>query len=391
MYPARFLHAFPPRCVLLRSIVVLCGIITALRATAAPPAGQDEAVSNVRLHSVMSALALYRTLHPDKPAPSLTQLYEAGFVPGLDTFQAGNAAVSLTSSADIEKLGDFTLESADAKDPAKVILKERFGFHGGKALALSGDGKMEKIAAPPPPEGRVREPLVIPQSRAAPAAKPSQSRSFWTSALLWYSLLIHHIVFAICVFSLARRSAVPRPWLALIPIAALVPFCQAAGKSPRLAWWFLFPAVNIGLFFYLWLHWAKKNGRTPWLAAGATVPFCCLAAQPWLAFNLPALRRPRPAVPKAPVPPLPLAELPAHPAAPPPSPVAMEHPAASAITETPPPEAAAPASRLRMKQKGPGPAAVVEPSSSGNTAAPSRLRSTMGKPRPKPRGDTDIP
>lgn len=99
---------------------------------------------------------------------------------------------------------------------------------------------------------------------------------------LWIAIYIYS---SICLYFIAKKTDVPNPWLAFIPLANLWVMVTAAGKD----WWWillmLVPLVNIGVIIYIWMCITENVGKDKWLGLLMIVPIVQLVWMGILAFS----------------------------------------------------------------------------------------------------------
>jgi hypothetical protein len=133
------------------------------------------------------------------------------------------------------------------------------------------EAPVEPVAPAP-----VKPPVVIPT--APPAA------GIALIIALAVSLLVY-LFFSFCIFRIAKKTNVSKPWLAWIPIAQVFPLIGAAGKP----WWWFFllfvPLLNIIVQVYLFMLIAGNLGKNKLLGLLILLPVVNLALIVFLAFS----------------------------------------------------------------------------------------------------------
>lgn len=94
-----------------------------------------------------------------------------------------------------------------------------------------------------------------------------------------------YIFFSLCMFLIAKKLDVSKPWIAWIPIVQIWTIVASARKP----WWWLLlllvPLVNIFIGVYLWMCITENLGRNKWLGLIMLVPLINLAFLGFLAFS----------------------------------------------------------------------------------------------------------
>jgi hypothetical protein len=103
---------------------------------------------------------------------------------------------------------------------------------------------------------------------------------------LWIILAVAlYVWFAICIQTLARKTATPNDWLAWIPIANIYLLVMIA----QMEWWWLLlcliPYVNIVIIVIIWWKVAVIIGKPGWLALFMLVPVANFVIPGILAFS----------------------------------------------------------------------------------------------------------
>ena len=107
--------------------------------------------------------------------------------------------------------------------------------------------------------------------------------------LIWLIVVIGlYVYYAICLSTIAKRTATENPWLAWIPIANVVLMLQIAKKP---VWWIILafiPIVNIVwivLMIIVWMAIAERVGKPNWWGILIILPFLNFIVPGYLAFS----------------------------------------------------------------------------------------------------------
>jgi len=145
------------------------------------------------------------------------------------------------------------------------------------------EAKKPEPAVAEQPSVKEPEPQPRPRQQVRPAVRPRQRMTvqphqafpmtggmaalmtlFATFYLAFLGIMVaSYIIYALCLFFIAKKLDVAMPWLSFIPLAQLWPFVAAAGKP---WWWMLIllfvPIANIIVFVYFWMLIAENLGRS---------------------------------------------------------------------------------------------------------------------------------
>jgi hypothetical protein len=119
------------------------------------------------------------------------------------------------------------------------------------------------------------------------------------SGLIVIIVLAGYIYFALCLYLIAKKTEVPHPWMAWIPLVNLWTFVAAAGRE----WWWLaiiagmgvlsmvsgvgiiFSLLNMAAIIYLWICITENLGKNKWLGLLMLVPIVNIIFPAILAFS----------------------------------------------------------------------------------------------------------
>ncbi len=114
-----------------------------------------------------------------------------------------------------------------------------------------------------------------------------------------FVILAGYIYFSLCLYFIAKKTDVPNPWIAWIPLVNLWTFVSAAGKQ----WWWaavvvgmfvltivpvaglIFYLAGIGVTIHLWMLITENLGKNKWLGLLMLVPIANLIFPAILAFS----------------------------------------------------------------------------------------------------------
>ena len=149
----------------------------------------------------------------------------------------------------------------------------------------------------PLPEDIIKKIPGFPQGGGIPVA-PWNMLVMMSGIVIFVALAIY-IYFSLCLYLIAKKTDVPNPWLAWVPLADIWIFVAAAGKE----WWWLaimaalialslipyigviFILLNIAAAIYLWICITENVGKNKWLGLLMIVPVVNLIFPAILAFS----------------------------------------------------------------------------------------------------------
>jgi hypothetical protein len=119
------------------------------------------------------------------------------------------------------------------------------------------------------------------------------------SGFMLLIVLAGYIYVSFCLYLIAKKTEVPNPWMAWIPLVNLWTFVAAAGRE----WWWLgiiaalsalslisgvgiiFGLLNLAAIIYLWICITENVGKNKWLGLLMLVPIVNLIFPAILAFS----------------------------------------------------------------------------------------------------------
>lgn len=119
------------------------------------------------------------------------------------------------------------------------------------------------------------------------------------SGFMLLIVLAGYIYVSLCLYLIAKKTAIPHPWMAWIPLVNLWTFVAAAGRE----WWWLaiiaalsalslisvvgiiFGLLNLAAIIYLWICITENVGKNKWLGLLMLVPIVNLIFLAILAFS----------------------------------------------------------------------------------------------------------
>jgi len=107
---------------------------------------------------------------------------------------------------------------------------------------------------------------------AAPVDISSLAAVFGALAAVAIVACLGHLVMAVCLYVLARKTRTAGAWVAFVPLFNVIVLCRAAGKP---LWWLvllLVPGVNVFVFAAMWMGVANARGRSPLTGLLVLVP-----------------------------------------------------------------------------------------------------------------------
>ncbi len=111
---------------------------------AAEPVDKKEEAAKQNLRLLAHGLDRYMRYNEGKLPAHLSELYAESFVLDLDVFMSPASGNRITSAKEIDEKTDYLLAPAAPGDQPQALLKEKQGFHGGKALAYYSDRSIKK-------------------------------------------------------------------------------------------------------------------------------------------------------------------------------------------------------------------------------------------------------
>jgi hypothetical protein len=107
----------------------------------------------------------------------------------------------------------------------------------------------------------------------------------WFTGLWAVGWIAVYIWLALCLQTIARKTAIPNAWLAWIPIANIYLMCKVGYKP---GWWtilFFIPIANIVFTVLVWMKIAEIRNQPSWLGILMIVPIANLVIPGILAFG----------------------------------------------------------------------------------------------------------
>lgn len=129
---------------------------------------QDDSARRTQIKHLGGAIKAYGILHENKLPAKLSDLYRDGLADKLSDFVSPGSGTTITSDAEIDAKGDYTMEPlGDKKD---MLVREKTPAKGGSTvLTIFADGKIEAL----PVSGGTTEATKSPSPSPTPAATPS--------------------------------------------------------------------------------------------------------------------------------------------------------------------------------------------------------------------------
>jgi hypothetical protein len=127
---------------------------------------------------------------------------------------------------------------------------------------------------------------------------PGNIAAMLSGVVLLIGLAVYIFV-ALCLYLIAKKTGVPHPWMAWIPVVNLWTFVAAAGRE----WWWLaiiaclsvlslmpgigiiFSLLSMAAIIYLWICITENLGKNKWLGLLMLVPIVNLIFPAILAFS----------------------------------------------------------------------------------------------------------
>jgi hypothetical protein len=133
---------------------------------------QDDSARRAQIKHLGGAVKAYGILHENKLPAKLSDLYRDGLADKLGDFVAPGSGTTITSDAEIDAKGDYTMEPlGDKKD---MLVREKTPAKGGSTvLAIFADGKIEALPVSGATTEATKSPTPSPTLTAAPSATPA--------------------------------------------------------------------------------------------------------------------------------------------------------------------------------------------------------------------------
>lgn len=137
---------------------------------------QDDSARRAQIKHLGGAIKAYGILHENKLPVKLSDLYRDGLADKLSDFVSPGSGTAITSDAEIDAKGDYTMEPVgDKKD---MLVREKAPAKGGNTvLAIFADGKIEAL----PVSGGTTEATKLPSPSPTPTAMPSATAAAATA------------------------------------------------------------------------------------------------------------------------------------------------------------------------------------------------------------------
>ncbi len=142
----------------MRRLAAVLATVLAVHCSAAEPEGHDEAC-RANLRAIAAGLKGYLIANEVKLPPSLRPLYTDGYVLSLDVLVCPASKVKIASEAEIDAKTSYELTKTLEGAKPLLLIREKAGNHGGKALGFYSDFRIREVGAagkpdppPPPPE-----------------------------------------------------------------------------------------------------------------------------------------------------------------------------------------------------------------------------------------------
>jgi hypothetical protein len=98
--------------------------------------------------------------------------------------------------------------------------------------------------------------------------------------------VIVYLYIAYCIRELARKQALPRPWLAWIPLANIYLLCRIVGKGVGWTILLLIPILDVIFIVLVALKLARRCHRNRWYGLLLLVPIVDLVVLWDLSFGI---------------------------------------------------------------------------------------------------------
>jgi DNA-binding XRE family transcriptional regulator len=130
---------------------------------------QDDSARRAQIKHLGGAVKAYGILHENKLPAKLSDLHRDGLADKLSDFVSPGSGTTITSEAEIDAKGDYTMEPlGDKKD---MLVREKIPAKGGNTvLAIFADGKIEALPVSGGTTEATKPPSPPPTSTAAPSA-----------------------------------------------------------------------------------------------------------------------------------------------------------------------------------------------------------------------------